>query len=52
MSAEEAPNTTTHDGEQDDSDEPVVPAGALRGIRDVRDGNTVDKEELASILDF
>ena len=36
----------------DDGEEPKVPEGVLRGIRDLDEGNTVSKEELESVLKF
>lgn len=44
--------TPTEDGaeEYSNGDDPVVPEGVLRGIRDIEEGDTASKEELKSLL--
>jgi len=32
--------------------EPQIPFGVLRGIEDIGDGNTADKDDLESVLKF
>ena len=34
----------------DDPGRPVVPEGVLQGIRDIREGNTADKDDLEKVL--
>lgn len=48
------PNGRDLDGESDSGEdvEPRVPFGVLRGIEDIGDGNTADKDDLESVLKF
>ena len=51
---EDEQELTSSDGETisvEDAD-PVVPAGVLRGIEDIAEGNTASKEDIESILKF
>lgn len=52
MASEEARGPPLRDHEDDESREPLVPEGVLRGIQDVEAGNTVGKEGLEAILEF
>ena len=49
-----APNGRDLDGESDNGEdvEPRIPFGVLRGIEDMRQGNTADKDDLESVLKF
>jgi hypothetical protein len=48
------PNSRDLDGESDSREhvEPRIPFGVLRGIEDIGDGNTADKDDLKSVLKF
>ena len=46
------PIESEEDLRPDDCEEPEVPEGVLRGIRDLEEGNTVSKAELESVLKF
>lgn len=49
-----APNGRDLDGESDNGEdvEPRIPFGVLRGIEDISEGNTADKDDLESVLKF
>lgn len=40
------------DERSDDGEDPVVPKGVLRGIEDVKEGDTASKADLEDILKF
>lgn len=46
------PTENDADDESDTGDEPDVPEGVLRGIIDIRDGNTASKEDIESVLNY
>ncbi|WP_165857878.1 hypothetical protein [Halonotius pteroides] len=48
MSLQPADDDTETGSEEDD---PVIPAGVLRGIEDIADENTASKADLESILE-
>ena len=39
-------------GKDNESGEPLIPEGVLKGIEDIEEGNTASKEDIESILKF